>query len=365
MDFSLESIRKGVEQNKAIRRSARKQEQYDEEESMKEYLEEAELLVTRLSSHNVPTRRILSHGAVSDLNTTKKMLQITDGSNVAVNEVGNESGVKPIPLQRMIVDDKPIPMRRNATEYRAPTSTSFNLEMSVLSSKPIEVAKSKDNYKAITKSVEASTMETALEGEEDDFDEDVNPNVIISNRMGSWIGGVLDTVKAHDTSDKNSGRASVGDGSIVRARASSLYELDEAMNNRFQFMCLEYFMESLEQIISTPIVYLSKTLDPASLNLALEYITSNELTNNILIVHFVDDRKYIKTHQQIISRVQDFTNMTDEQYDDYHSRLILQSFAAQSNDSGNKHDLKAFMANLSPEMHMLATIVSLFDTLYT
>ena len=57
---------------------------------------------------------------------------------------------------------------------------------------------------------------------------------------------------------------------------------------------LSYLMSSLDRLASAPFAHLAKGGDPISLHHAVEYITANEMTNTIFILHFVDDRAAVR-----------------------------------------------------------------------
>jgi hypothetical protein len=67
---------------------------------------------------------------------------------------------------------------------------------------------------------------------------------------------------------------------------------------------LQYFMTSLDNITSAPFVYLCKKPDPISIHRAVSYISNNEMTNLIYVVHFVDDRKAIRLRQAFLNKAQ-------------------------------------------------------------
>jgi hypothetical protein len=67
---------------------------------------------------------------------------------------------------------------------------------------------------------------------------------------------------------------------------------------------LRYFMTSLDNITSAPFVYLCKCPDPISIHRAVDYITNNEMTKVIYVVHFVDDRKAIRLRKAFLRKAQ-------------------------------------------------------------
>ena len=73
----------------------------------------------------------------------------------------------------------------------------------------------------------------------------------------------------------------------------TIQELQGVMMNPYMERMLVYFMQSLDSILSTPCVFLVKSADPVSIHLAVEYMQANELSNNFIIVHIVDDRHHL------------------------------------------------------------------------
>lgn len=75
--------------------------------------------------------------------------------------------------------------------------------------------------------------------------------------------------------------------------SNSLNEIQDLLKRPLVGRHLKYLMQSLDSVVSTPFCYLAKNSDPISLQLAMNYIEANELSNNIYVIHFVDDRKVI------------------------------------------------------------------------
>jgi hypothetical protein len=83
-------------------------------------------------------------------------------------------------------------------------------------------------------------------------------------------------------------------------------EMEQIIRRRpFMGKLLNYFMTSLDNITSAPFVYLCKKPDPISIHHAVEYITNNEMTNFIYVVHFVDDRKAIKMRKAFLNKAKE------------------------------------------------------------
>lgn len=196
--------------------------------------------------------------------------------------------------------------------------------------------------------------------------------------MYNWIGNIVENL--YLTSDTDS--SGVEDNSSPsRVRAGTLDKLDRMMyTHHIKFKVLEFFMESLENIVGSPMVYLCKGLDPIALNLALDYVATNELTNNIIVVHIVDDRQVVKSHSKILDRLKEL-GMESQLLERYHSKLVVQhitgTFKDKSNDIQKKksalsvadmyaveYNLDTILSNLTEEIKALPVLVSLFDTLY-
>jgi hypothetical protein len=88
-----------------------------------------------------------------------------------------------------------------------------------------------------------------------------------------------------------------------RSSSNSLNELERLLQKPVVGKYLKYVMKSLDVLVSTPFCYLAKKSDPISLQLAVHYIVNNELTNNIYILHFVDDRKIISANLQYVKEL--------------------------------------------------------------
>ncbi len=88
----------------------------------------------------------------------------------------------------------------------------------------------------------------------------------------------------------------------TKKRTESVIELEGILVRPVMGRALTYLMNSLDNIVSAPFVYLAKGSDPISVHLAVEYICANELSNNIYVVHFVDDSKAIRLHNTFRNR---------------------------------------------------------------
>jgi hypothetical protein len=137
-------------------------------------------------------------------------------------------------------------------------------------------------------------------------------------------------------------------------------------------------MSSLDEIVGTPFVYLAKRSDPINLHAAVEYISSNESTNNIFVVHFVDDRHAIGVHHKIMRRVNAEVQegkITAQQAASYNASLWKQMFQAgspnstvlqqASADGSMDMSLLRSLKSVSHETQQLVKTVALMDTFFT
>lgn len=155
-----------------------------------------------------------------------------------------------------------------------------------------------------------------------------------------------------------------------------MLELDGIMVRPILGRMLHYFMSSLDSIVSAPFVYLAKSSDPIAVHQAVEYICANELSNNIYIVHFMDDRKAIRHHNTFRNRVYKevrFGRMDKAEADKKCNSLLLQMFTdGTSSLAGGTGGYDAEHFNLSDGTKGLSTTakrlvntVAILDTFYT
>jgi hypothetical protein len=87
---------------------------------------------------------------------------------------------------------------------------------------------------------------------------------------------------------------------IDRTSCNSVNDLERIIHDRPLIgRYLKGLMVSLDKLVSAPFCYLAKKADPISLQLAVSYIENNEASNNIYVIHFVDDRQLIRDHLQL------------------------------------------------------------------
>lgn len=165
-----------------------------------------------------------------------------------------------------------------------------------------------------------------------------------------------------------------------RGRRNSFDETEFKKENPIRGLVLNYFMESLDKIVEEPFLYFAKRPDPASLHLAMEYISNNELSDTIYVVHFVDDRSiYPKIFDAtgaytVESKLEDVPESTRVSEDDIKYReLLLRNISAlrfddveASNDSSFVRDnlFDSFEPFLPEDARRLAQYVSILDTFY-
>lgn len=371
MSLDFDGLKKQSLENKKIRRHAREQEEYVENDSLDALMGEANEFVHQISTDNsvsVQLRKVISSGEHGVAIRRVLSGHVPESASSGGVEMQNRSSAA---LHASGSSEEGMKVRRIFSDVgQVSSSISSRLSLRVTES----IKEGEDAMLGVDGVADENAQTSRLEQEEAD-EEDVNPNNLFAG-----LGSVLSRLNPIAAGDDDDARA-VEIANSRRARSTSLFQLD-GVENKYLFKTLLFCMESLEQIIATPVVFLCKSLDPPVLNAAMEYISSNELTNSIMVVHIVDDRKLIKTQQQIVDRMLEFTTMNEEQLLAYKIRLLNQTFlskkSTQSNhpsivvrnpsNHGNQHDdneLSTLLQNVSSEAQMLTQVVSLFDTLYT
>jgi hypothetical protein len=94
-------------------------------------------------------------------------------------------------------------------------------------------------------------------------------------------------------------------GAVRNRRTEDMAEIEAVLRTRAPWLkkLMYHLVSSIDTILSTPFVYLAKGSDPIAVQQAIDYITSNELTNNIIVLHFVDDRKPAKIHTHVMRKL--------------------------------------------------------------
>lgn len=160
-------------------------------------------------------------------------------------------------------------------------------------------------------------------------------------------------------------------------------ELEVIMQKPMMGKVLNYLMTSLDTITSAPFVYLAKTPDPISIHRAVDYITANEMTNHIYVVHFVDDRKAIRMRTAFLAKAQQQAakgRIEAVDVDKYSNTLLMQMFQEDNNmfrdalgtDGDDKvdgaefdFDLHSAVKSLPPNAKKLVDTVTILDAFYT
>jgi len=95
---------------------------------------------------------------------------------------------------------------------------------------------------------------------------------------------------------------------------------------------LQNALKALNDVVSEPMVFLAKTDDPLCLHEAIEYVLANELTQHMVVVHFVDDRPVLDKFVEYTRRL-DSRQMPAEQYDEKLNKALLKSFMTPLDNS--------------------------------
>lgn len=125
---------------------------------------------------------------------------------------------------------------------------------------------------------------------------------------------------------------------------------------------LTYFINSLESIVTEPFVYFAKLPDPVTLHLAIEYISRNEQSDNIYIVHFVDDREFSK---DLWKEAMNTTSNNSSQITQNYTNILLNSVITGSGQSFEVETIRSLNHTLPSEAKKLVDYVSILDTFYT
>ena len=142
---------------------------------------------------------------------------------------------------------------------------------------------------------------------------------------------------------------------------------------------LSYLMSSLDRLASAPFAHLAKGGDPISLHHAVEYITANEMTNTIFILHFVDDRAAVRdvnVREEIYAADPSEVTANSGGSDDTESLLgmFLCSRAAHGEASAasagarvgaSRFELVDALRALPPKSQRLVHTVAILDAFYT
>lgn len=126
---------------------------------------------------------------------------------------------------------------------------------------------------------------------------------------------------------------------------------------------LTIFIRTVE-LVDEPFAYLAKKADPVSLLHAVEYICSNELTNNIFVIHICDDRKALGMYNQFCKQARQqvtLGKLPSSEVESYCDKLFLQMF---HKDSHVGTDSDSYMDTLPSEAKRLIKHVAVLDAFY-
>jgi hypothetical protein len=373
VEIDFDKMKQATSHAKAIRRAARKRESYSLQDEFEEEITETLIPLEEDLPQKVTSRHTMAN--VLDIMTQRdkplKQVDIIDdqiisprkrGSLVTHPAVGSPKGLE---LQSHKLDE--FIAKREAASSKVEGGD-------------VELGEYKEGQ-----GNENDDEETEITATE--FDESTNPNDIFPPILYQWIGTIVENlypISPGTSIATTSGVNENDENNSARVRAGTLDKLDHLMyTSRVKFQCLEFFMESLEKIVVTPIVYLCKGLDPIALNMALEYVAMNELTSNVIVLHVVDDRKVIHSHHRILKRLQSL-GMEEDGLRGYHRRLLVQHLTGEIKEKlkGShsllkkktalsvtdvhevEYELEPLLGNLPEEIRSLPKLVSLFDTLY-
>lgn len=190
-----------------------------------------------------------------------------------------------------------------------------------------------------------------------------------------WGRNIIENVKRRISA---ASIESLDAGAIRIHRKDSLAEMESVLRVPVLKKIMYHFMSSLDAIVATPFVYLAKGSDPVSLQLAVEYIASNELTSNIIVVHFVDDRKSANLHNKIVRRFSTVGAMNAVEAEKFADNFLKRSFTGgnslhnsedqlvpdSENDDNVLFEFEDSASLLSENVQQLIKTVALLDTFH-
>lgn len=183
--------------------------------------------------------------------------------------------------------------------------------------------------------------------------------------MDSPIGLVLEKMET-------GGTITVPDKSqkvrLKRGRRNSFDENHFKRSHPTRFKILNSLMTTLDQVVGEPFVYFAKRADPISLHNALQYIIENELSDNIYIVHFVDDREILNSRKLIRKKsVKDVTTagLSSSDVDKRYNQLLVSEFRTkpEEDDFDSNFTLDTALGVLQLEVQQLIDTVNILDSL--
>lgn len=147
-----------------------------------------------------------------------------------------------------------------------------------------------------------------------------------------------------------------------RSREARLHEASSSSQYSMREKLMSYFMRSLDDIVKEPFVYFAKRPDPVALHRAIQYISDNELSDNIYIVHFIDDRRYCgNIWEQCKSIEEEGVTVASSLLCEKYTKVVLSSLKDISADVQTSRRQDYAMTN---EAQKLVDCVSILDTYY-
>lgn len=148
-----------------------------------------------------------------------------------------------------------------------------------------------------------------------------------------------------------------------RGYRESFNDAEFKIKNPVQGNILSYLVKSLDSIVNEPFLYFAKRPDPVSIHMAIEYIVNNEMSDNIFVVHFVDDRKISK---DLWKSAQETVPSNDQQkVKEKYTEILMENMMSGTLDSYEMGTVRCLRHTLPIDAQELVDYVSIMDTFYT
>jgi hypothetical protein len=195
----------------------------------------------------------------------------------------------------------------------------------------------------------------------------VNPGVL------DWSYALIDSIKHRLSFLSTDSQAA---GATRLQGAETIVEVEEALRAPLSHRFMHHLVSSLDAIVSTPFIYLAKGSDPIAVLQAIEYINSNELSCNIIVLHFVDDRKSARIQEHVMDKLGESVNkgvVTACEFNQFDVNLVKKSYCKDeespnfviSLDPRELHfKVSEALPTLSRSAQQLVKNVALLDTFY-
>ena len=193
----------------------------------------------------------------------------------------------------------------------------------------------------------------------------ISPESQLSQPIDSPIGLALEVMESGATSSTAEKSLKVRP---KRGRRNSFDENHFKKSHPTRFRILNTLMTTLDRVVGEPFVYFAKRADPISLHNALQYIIENELSDNIYIVHFVDDREILNSRKLIRKQsIRDITTagLPSTDIDKRYNQLLVSEFRTKpdEDDFDSNFTLETAMGVLELEVLQLIDTVNILDSL--